>query len=101
MQQRRLTIMQYVKSTLFAAVVAATGVAVGASTASLTDLSGCRGLCIIFLEHRFTAWQSGLFGAAASAAVLAVALALSSQVRDRATRLMRWLHEDLASASRS
>lgn len=101
MQQRQLLTMQYAKPGLFAAVVAAIGVAVGVCTAVLTYLPECRGLCAIVLEHRFTAWQSGLLGAAASAAVLAVAVAFSSQVRDRASRLMRWLNEDLTSTSRS
>jgi hypothetical protein len=77
---------------LLAAVAA--GVAIGVWTAVVTYASSCRGLCVIFLEHRFATWQSVLVGVSASAAVAAAELALDSDLRAASLRwIRRWGHD--------
>jgi hypothetical protein len=73
----------------------ATGAAIGLWTALLTDVSSCRGLCVIFLEHRFAAWQSVAFGVAGSVAVLAAELAFDGELRSLGLRFVRWLNHDV------
>ena len=81
---------------LFGVLIA--GVGVGFWTAGLTDLSRCAGLCQLFVEHRFSAWQSVLLGVGASGAVLAVELAIAPDIRNVLARPVRWLHHDIGSA---
>jgi hypothetical protein len=81
--------MRIGKTLVMLAAVLTAGIVVGVGTAELTYASSCRGLCQIFLEHRFTAWQSVLLGAVASAANLAAELTLDSDLRKASLRWIR------------
>ena len=87
--------MRIAKIVIQLTAVLAAGVVVGVGTAHLTYASSCVGLCQIFLEHRFAAWQSVLLGASASAAVLAAELALDSNLRGVSVRWTRRLNRDV------
>jgi len=60
-------------------------------------------LCNGFGWQRFTTWESGLIGAAASAAIIALGCAGSSDLRranlDAARRLQGWLFTDLSQST--
>jgi hypothetical protein len=60
-------------------------------------------LCIIFLAHRFAAWQSALVGLGATIAILVVGGAMHPNFRrenvDSARMLKHWLFRDLSSTS--
>jgi hypothetical protein len=92
--------MRIAKNLVMLAAALIAGIVVGVGTALLTDASSCRGLCEIFLEQRFAAWESVLLGAGASAAVLAAELALSSDLRSFSLRWIRWLNQDVTLGKR-
>jgi hypothetical protein len=101
--------VQVAKGVVMLVAVLIAGVAIGVWTALMTYASSCSGDirrtaldlagCNIFLEHRFAAWQSVLFGVGASAVLLAAELALSSRLRNVSRGLIRWLNQDLTSGS--
>ena len=64
-------------------VATAAGTALGLGTAQMSYTAPCgpKLLCVVFLVHRFAAWQSALVGAATLTVILLVGGAVNSDLR--------------------